>query len=460
MNLATIHKIYFLGIGGIGMSALARYFMLKGAEVYGYDKTPTSLTNQLQAEGMKIHYSEDISMIPPTIDLIVYTPAVPAEHSEFRYLSKLGTPILKRAEVLGLISSEYHTIAVAGTHGKTTITTMTTHLLTQSEVGCSAFLGGISKNYGSNLLFNDNSPYLVAEADEFDRSFLHLHPQTAIITSMDADHLDIYGSAENLRESFFQFASQIVTDGNLIIHHSLISAFVNANSSRKLFTYGIECKADFSAQNLRLMKNHYTFDLHHPSGIINDITLGFPGYYNVENSVAAIAAALLNGVDKEAIRLSLPQFQGVIRRFDIRINEPTFAYIDDYAHHPAELKACILSARRMFAGRRITGIFQPHLYSRTRDFADEFARSLEMLDEVILLDIYPAREFPIAGITSAWLLEKISLKNKYLLPAAGVPEWLLLNRPDVLLTMGAGDIDLLVSPIEHLFSPIKNENHA
>ncbi|HEX7411845.1 MAG TPA: UDP-N-acetylmuramate--L-alanine ligase [Bacteroidales bacterium] len=455
-----MHKIYFLGIGGIGMSALARYFMLKGAEVYGYDKTPTSLTNQLQAEGMKIHYSEDISMIPPAIDLVVYTPAVPAEHSEFRYLSKLGTPILKRAEVLGLISSEYHTIAIAGTHGKTTITTMTTHLLTQSEVGCSAFLGGISKNYGSNLLFSDNSPYLVAEADEFDRSFLHLHPQTAIITSMDADHLDIYGSAENLRESFLQFASQVVTNGNLIIHHSLILAFVNANSSRKLFTYGIECKADFSAQNLRLMKNHYTFDLHHPSGIINDITLGFPGYYNVENSVAAIAAALLNGVDKEAIRLSLPQFQGVIRRFDIRINEPTFAYIDDYAHHPAELKACILSARRMFAGRRITGIFQPHLYSRTRDFADEFARSLEMLDEVILLDIYPAREFPIAGITSAWLLEKINLKNKYLLPAAGVPEWLLLNRPDVLLTMGAGDIDLLVSPIEHLFSPIKNENHA
>lgn len=460
MNLSSIHKIYFLGIGGIGMSALARYFRLKGAEVHGYDKTPTSLTSQLQTEGMKIHFSEDVSMIPADIDLVVYTPAVPVQHAEFRYFEKMGTPCLKRAEVLGLISSAYRTIAIAGTHGKTTITTMATHLLTQSEVGCSAFLGGISKNYGSNLLYNDNSPFLVVEADEFDRSFLQLHPQTAVITSMDADHLDIYGSAEKLRESFLQFASQVVTGGSLIIHHSLKSAFDFSDPSHNIITYGIECEAGYFAQNLRLIGEHYTFDLHHPSGIIYDITLGFQGYYNVENAVAAIAAALLSGVNPEAIRLSLPGFQGVRRRFDIRINEPWLAYIDDYAHHPAELKACISSARRMFTGRRLTGIFQPHLYSRTRDFADDFALSLGMLDEVILLDIYPARELPIAGITSAWLLDKIKLKDKFLLPAASVPEWLRQHRPDVLLTMGAGDIDLLVSPIEQMFSPLNPENHA
>lgn len=460
MNLASIHKIYFLGIGGIGMSALARYFLLKGAEVHGYDKTRTSLTVQLETEGMKIHYSEDVSKIPAAVDLVVYTPAVPEEHAEFRHFGKTGTPVLKRAEVLGLISSAYQTIAVAGTHGKTTITTMVAHLFTQSAVGCSAFLGGISKNYGSNLLFNNNSPFLVAEADEFDRSFLQLHPQTAIITSMDADHLDIYGSAENLRDSFHQFASQVVSSGNLIIHHSLAPAFILSDSSKKIYTYGIECNADFTAQNLHLNDDHYTFDLVHPLGMIKEIMLGFPGYYNVENSVAAIAAALLSGVDQEAIRLSLPGFRGVMRRFDIHINQPGFAYIDDYAHHPAELKACISSARRMFAGRRLTGIFQPHLYSRTRDFADAFARSLEMLDEVILLDIYPARELPIEGITSAYLLEKINLKDKYLLAAAAVPEWLLQHRPDVLLTMGAGDIDLLVSPIQQMFSHKKPGNHA
>lgn len=460
MNLSTIHKIYFLGIGGIGMSALARYFMLKGIEVHGYDKTPTSLTNQLQSEGMKIHYTEDVSMIPQAVDLVVYTPAVPVENAELRHFGILGTTILKRAEVLGLISSGYRTIAIAGTHGKTTISTMTAHLLTQSKFGCSAFLGGISKNYKSNLLFNDKSLFLIAEADEFDRSFLHLHPQTAIITSMDADHLDIYGNTENLRGSFMQFASQVIKGGNLIIHHSLKSAFDFPDPSKEHFTYGIECKADYSAQNLRLTKDYYTFDLHHPSGIINDITLGLQGYYNVENSVAAIAATLLCGVHKEAIRLSLPKFQGVMRRFDIRINEPELVYIDDYAHHPAELKACISSARRMFAGRRLTGIFQPHLYSRTRDFANEFAHSLEMLDEVILLDIYPARELPMAGITSAWLLKKINLKNKQLLPASAIPEWLRQNRPDVLITMGAGDIDLLVSPIEQLFSHLKHGDHA
>lgn len=460
MNLANIHKIYFLGIGGIGMSALARYFLLKGAEVYGYDKTPTSLTHQLEVEGMKIHFSEDVASIPDSIDLVIFTPAVPSDHAEYIYFRLRSIPMLKRAEVLGLITSAYQTIAVAGTHGKTTITTLTAHLLTQSNVGCSAFLGGISKNYSSNLLYNQTSENMVVEADEFDRSFLQLHPQTAIITSMDADHLDIYGSRENLQESFLLFASQVKDDGNLIIQHSLYHLFKNHSKQNKILTYGIECKADFAARNISLNHGLYTFDLEYPSGYINNLTLGLQGYYNIENAVAAIAAALLHGVTENEIRSSLPLFTGVARRFDIRINKPDLVYIDDYAHHPAELQACISSTRRLFEGRRITGIFQPHLYSRTRDFADQFARSLELLDELILMEIYPARELPIEGITSPWLLEKVNLKVKSLLTPNKLLIHLKTNKPDVLLTMGAGDIDLLVKPIEQQLTQLIEESHA
>jgi UDP-N-acetylmuramate--alanine ligase len=460
VNLAKLHKIYFLGIGGIGMSALARYFLLKGAEIHGYDKTPTSLTSRLIAEGMKIHFSEDVGQIPASIDLVIYTPAVPKEHAEYIHFKNLGIQMLKRAEVLGLITLAYQTIAIAGTHGKTTITTMTAHLLTQSKAGCSAFLGGTSKNYNSNLLFNSTSENMVVEADEFDRSFLHLHPQTAIITSMDADHLDIYGSKENLRESFRKFASQVSNDGNLIIHHSLQDGFENQEIKSKLFTYGIECKADFAARNISLSHGLYTFDLEYPEGYIKNLTLGLQGYYNIENSVAAIAAALLNGISENEIRSSLPIFTGVMRRFDIRINVPGLAYIDDYAHHPAELKACISSARRLFSGRKITGIFQPHLFSRTRDFADQFARSLELLDELILLEIYPARELPIPGITSEWLLEKVNLNLKNLYNSDDLFLHLKHNKPDVLITMGAGDIDLLVKPIENLLTQQTDKSNA
>lgn len=442
------------------MSALARYFLLKGAEVHGYDKTPTSLTNQLEAEGMKIHFSEDVAAIPTEVDLVIYTPAVPANHAESVYFRKQGVLMMKRAEVLGLISFAYQTIAVAGTHGKTTITTMAAHLLTQSKTGCSAFLGGISKNYNSNLLFNTSSENMVVEADEFDRSFLHLHPQTAIITSMDADHLDIYGSKANLTESFLKFASQVKEGGNLIIHHNLYTEFANQRLKNKLYTYRIECKADFAARNISLNHGLYSFDLEHPTGYIKNLTLGLQGYYNIENAVAAIAAALLNGVSENEIRDALPEFSGVMRRFDIRINVPGLAYIDDYAHHPAELKACISSARRLFSGRKITGIFQPHLYTRTRDFAEQFARSLELLDELILMEIYPARELPIEGITSSWLLEKVNLKNKILLSSDDLLVHLKKNKPDVLLTMGAGDIDLLVKPIEQLLTLQTEESHV
>jgi len=460
VNLSNLHKIYFLGIGGIGMSALARYFVLKGAEVHGYDKTTTDLTNLLEAEGMKIHFSEDIASIPASLDLVIYTPAIPENHAEYIHFRNLGIPMLKRAEVLGLITSAYQTTAIAGTHGKTTITTMTAHLLTQSKAGCCAFLGGISKNYSNNLLFNSLSENMVVEADEFDRSFLHLHPQTAVITSMDADHLDIYGSKENLRESFLRFASQVTEGGNLIVQHSLKDGFENLENNYNLFSYGIDCKADFAARNISLNQGFYTFDIEYTTGYIKNLKLGLQGYYNIENAVAAIAAALLNGVSENEIRSSLPIFSGVMRRFDIRINVPGLVYIDDYAHHPAELKACISSARRLFTGRKITGIFQPHLYSRTRDFADQFARSLELLDELILMEIYPARELPIQGITSAWLLEKVNLNIKSLMATDDLLFRLKQNKPDVLLTMGAGDIDLLVKPIEQILTQQKEESHA
>jgi UDP-N-acetylmuramate--alanine ligase len=392
--------------------------------------------------------------------MVIYTPAIPADHEEYIYFRNTGIQIFKRAEVLGLITSDYQTIAIAGTHGKTTITTMTAHLFTQSKAGCSAFLGGISKNYSSNLLFSSKSKNMVVEADEFDRSFLQLHPNTAIITSMDADHLDIYGSKENLWESFLRFASQVKEDGSLIIHHSLYDLFSNYSEKKSLFTYGIECKADFAARNISLSNGLYTFDIEYPTGYIKNLSLGLQGYYNIENAVAAIAAALLNNVSENEIHKSLLLFRGVARRFDIRVNTPGIVYIDDYAHHPAELKACISSARRLFKGRRITGIFQPHLFSRTRDFADQFARSLELLDDLILMEIYPARELPIQGITSSWLLDKIKLNVKRLLSPDDLLLYLQKNKPDVLLTMGAGDIDLLTKPIEKLLTLEKEENHA
>jgi UDP-N-acetylmuramate--alanine ligase len=452
LNLANLHRIYFLGIGGIGMSALARYFVLKGAEVYGYDKTPSTLTTKLEEEGIKIHYTDDVKAIPPSVDLVVYTPAVPRENAEYIHFWDTGIPMLKRAEVLGLITSSFQTIAIAGTHGKTTITTMSAHLLYQSKSGCSAFLGGISKNYNNNLLYNGRSKYVVVEADEFDRSFLQLHPQTAVITSVDADHLDIYGNKESLNESFHMFASQVKKDGNLIIQHNLIADLKNLNPGCRLFTYGVECEADFVARNISLNQGYYSFNLEYPQGQIKNLKLGLQGYYNLENSVAAIATALLNGVSEDEICRSLPVFTGVMRRFDVQINVPGFAYIDDYAHHPAELKACISSVRRLFPDRRITGIFQPHLFTRTRDFADEFARSLELLDELILMEIYPARELSVPGITSSWLLEKVNLDDKCLMTSEEILEHLRRNSPDVLITMGAGDIDLLVKPIRQIFT--------
>lgn len=448
LNLKKAESVYFLGIGGIGMSALARYFKSLGKKVSGYDRTSTALTSALRNEGITVCFSQDTSLIPHDIDLVIYTPAIKEDHPAYGYFRERGIPMLKRAEMLGLISEQYKTIAIAGTHGKTTTTTLAAHILDQSAVKCQAFLGGISRNYSSNLILNTGTPWLVAEADEFDRSFLHLRPHIAVITSIDADHLDIYGDHKSLLDSFGSFAGMIRENGFLIIKLGL-NLSVNFKEGVTVYHYSAGDHCDYYPSDIKINGGIYTFSLCHPGGIIRDLTLGIPGYYNIENAVAACACALLSGVKEEEIRASLLSFKGVERRFDIRINESGVVYLDDYGHHPEELKACISSARQMFPGRKITGIFQPHLYTRTRDFADDFARQLSLLDEVILLPIYPAREIPIPGITSEMLLEKITNPDKRLVQKNDLPQCLDLSEIEVLITMGAGDIDTLVSPIEN-----------
>lgn len=450
------HIIYFLGIGGIGMSALARYFIAKGYQVHGYDRTCTPLTESLEKEGMIIHFHEDISLIPAETGLVIYTPAIPATNNEFQYLQKSGVRMMKRAEVLGMFSSEYKTIACAGTHGKTTTSTLVAYLLQQSHLGCQAFLGGISRNFDTNLLISETSPFLVAEADEYDRSFLHLHPYIAIITSVDSDHLDIYHTATAVHEAFSSFTANIISGGALLLKKGL-DLPLQIPAGCNVLSYAVNEAADYYASNLSLQHGLYHFDFNYPFGKIDNLTLGIPGLYNVENAVAALGAAMLAGVTPDELSNALATFKGVKRRFDIRLNENNMVYIDDYAHHPEELNACISSARAMFPGRRLTGIFQPHLYTRTRDFATEFAKSLSMLDEVLLLPIYPARELPIAGIDSQMLLSLINHSDKHFLHKTDIPGYFKDKQVEVLLTMGAGDIDTLVEPIENFFSKNKNK---
>lgn len=448
MDLTKVDSVYFLGIGGIGMSALARYFLSLGKKVSGYDRTSTALTTALQQEGITISFNANVSLIPAGIDVVIYTPAVKQDHPAYEYFRNAGIPLFKRAEILGRISEHYNTIAIAGTHGKTTTTTLTAHLLTQSGVKCQAFLGGISRNYSTNLMLDSSSRFLVAEADEFDRSFLHLHPYIAVITSVDADHLDIYGNHASLLESFSSFAGKITEGGYLIIKHGL-GLPLQLRNEVKVLSYSADADCDYYPAGIRFNKGLYTFDLHHPHGVIYDLTLGIPGFYNIENAVAASACALLSGISEDELRNALLSFKGVERRFDIRINQSELIYLDDYGHHPEELKACISSARQMFPGRKITGIFQPHLYTRTRDFADDFALQLSQLDQVMLLPIYPARELPIPGITSEMLLDKIATPDKKLVLKAELPAILDPSTLEVLITMGAGDIDTLVLPIEN-----------
>jgi UDP-N-acetylmuramate--alanine ligase len=455
MNLEQIHKVYFVGIGGIGMSALARYFNSLGKKVAGYDRSETPLTKELTGEGILIHYTDDISCIPLTFrdamdTLVVYTPAVPVDHTELHFFHEKGFPVKKRAEVLGTISRSKNVLAIAGTHGKTTTSTMVAHLLKSSALDCNAFLGGISLNYQSNLLLSEKSSYVVVEADEYDRSFLQLNPKAAIITSMDADHLDIYGSYAEYQKAFVQFVSQIHPEGFLVVKKGL--NIENKVSGLKVYTYSLDDRdADFYAQDISIKDGFYHYNLVTPKGEIKDITLGFPGLLNVENSIAAMAMAFLLNAGETAIRSAMASFRGVKRRFEYHIKNENLIFIDDYGHHPEELRFTIESVKEMFPGKKVTGIFQPHLYSRTNDFADDFAKSLSLLDELILLEIYPAREKPIPGVTSEMILQKVTTEKKHLCNKNNLVEFLsTLPLPQVILTMGAGDIDSLVEPVKEI----------
>lgn len=443
-SLKEISNVYFVGVGGIGMSALARFFNHHGKKVAGYDLNATSLTEQLEKEGIQIHYIDDVKRIPDPFKnkestLIIYTPAIPSSHSELNYFIANEFTILKRAEVLGMITNQSKSIAVAGTHGKTTTSTLIAHLLTDGGVGCNAFLGGIAVNYNSNVLYA-NSEYTVVEADEYDRSFLRLFPEYAVITSMDADHLEIYGNKEEMVKTYLQFAAQV--KGKLITKKEL-NVHANVNHSE----YSLINKTNIYAENIRIENGAYHYSIISDKGNIENVTLGLPGRHNVENSLAAVAVAQNIGINNEKIKKSLASFAGVKRRFETILKNESVIFIDDYAHHPAELLATISSARELYSDKKITAIFQPHLFSRTRDFAIEFASSLDLADEVILLEIYPARELPVAGVTSDLILEKMKLKKKKILSKENCLHHVKNNKPELLLTMGAGDIDKMIQPL-------------
>lgn len=444
-------NIYFIGIGGIGMSAIARYYKFKGCNVSGYDKTPSELTGELIAEGIGVHYEDNTDFIPKDVEntLVVYTPAIPHDLKELLYVQEHGYTLLKRSKTLGEIAKGQRCLAVAGTHGKTTTSTLLAHIFTDSKVGCSAFLGGISKNYDTNLLVSHN-PTIVAEADEFDRSFLQLFPEIAVITAMDADHLDIYGDLKHVHEAFQAFAGQV--SGTVITKLGLDITPNHTKARIMRYSYN-DPRADFYADNLRKDEcGYFTFNLKYPDGVIKDCRVGVPGWVNVENAVAASAIALVYGIDPEAIRHALGTFLGVKRRFDIHVNRPGCAYIDDYAHHPNEISTAISSMRDIFPGRRLTAIFQPHLYTRTRDFADEFAKALSAVDKLILLDIYPAREEPIPGVSSRLIFDKVTAPEKVLLKKEMLMKYLEDEKIDTLITFGAGNIDRFIPQITNLLN--------
>lgn len=436
------NSIFFLGIGGIGMSALARFFKSSGQAVFGYDRFQSELCKQLESEGMKIHYEDDIKLLSKKIDpentLVVYTPAIPADNLHLAYFTENGFNLIKRARLLGEIAAEQNCLAIAGTHGKTTTSTLLAHLFRANGKNISAFLGGISTNYQTNFWGSRKTEILVAEADEYDRSFLNLKPEAAAITSTDADHLDIYGEETSLKETFKTFADSVTE--LLLIHEN--------SGLREGLRYGLSADAPYRAQNIRIENHQYTYDLVYPQGQINDIKLGLPGRYNVENSVAAAGIALHYGLSETEVKLGLESFKGVKRRFEYHIKQEDLVYIDDYAHHPKEIEALALSIRELYPSKKITAIFQPHLFSRTRDFMPQFAESLGLFNEVILLEIYPARERPITGITSAALLELIPGENKSLAARQEIINRFSKEKPEVILTIGAGDIDQLVPSLK------------
>ncbi len=448
MDRPAIHirkytHIYFIGIGGIGMSALARYFDLIGKSIAGYDRTETPLTRELGELGIDIHYSDDLNLIPQAFKnfgttLIVYTPAVPESHQELRYFRDSDFVLLKRSEVLGLITRDTFCFAVAGTHGKTTTSSILAHLLKEAGTPLTAFLGGISEDFNSNFLFQGND-YSVVEADEFDRSFLQLEPDVACITSMDADHLDIYGTKEELTASFLEFAGQLKSGGKLFVRKGLPVAGI---------TYGIDDDSDYCITNLRIEHGTYIFDLGTPETTLEGVRFNKPGRHNLLNGLVAFAMAIQAGPRPDRLVEALASFKGVQRRFSYRIKEVGFVFIDDYAHHPTEIDAVYEAVKEMHPGRKVLAVFQPHLYSRTRDFADEFAKSLSRFDSILLMEIYPAREEPIKGITSEWLLGMINNHDKKLVRKEDLVSEILSRKPEVLITMGAGDIGLEIPKIK------------
>jgi len=459
MNILDYKLYYFIGAGGMGMSALVRYFNHYGKTVYGYDKTETDLTRKLQDEGAQLHFDEDKALVKKLFSLyhkedilVIYTPAVPKDHAEFVYLQNEGYNLQKRAWVLGEITKQFRTIAIAGTHGKTTTTTLTTHILKTAGINCFAFLGGISQNYKTNLLLgdtNDKDAYVVVEADEYDRSFLTLHPYITVITSVDADHLDIYGDLNTMHQTYTQFASQVQKEGFLIVKKNVDN---DLRLKDKRLVYSLNLDTEYSANSIEIIDGEFCYNINSPIEPVSHVAIGLPGLHNVENSIAAVAVAQQLGIKGDVINKALRSFKGVKRRFDYRIKSKSIVYIDDYAHHPEELRAAITAAKQLYPDKKVTGIFQPHLFTRTRDFADGFAESLDLLDVCMLLEIYPAREKPIEGINSQMLLDKMKSKEKFLVKKENVLEFLKTHPPQVVMTLGAGDIDSLIEPIEKMLN--------
>jgi UDP-N-acetylmuramate--alanine ligase len=443
--MKEVKRVYFLGIGGIGMSALARFFKKQGADVYGYDRTRTPLTITLESEGMHIHYDEDVAQIPDNLNRIIYTPAIPKENKEYIYFTENGFELKKRAEVLGELSKEFFTIAIAGTHGKTSISSLAAHMLKAAGRNLTALIGGILKNYGSNYILSETTDILLVEADEYDRSFLQLQPDISVISSMDADHLDIYGDGNELKNTFIQFAEKLDKQGVLIYHNSLPEL---KQVVKKSVSYSARTVAACMAEKVHVENGNFVFDLVYDSVRIENIELAVPGLHYVENALAAAAIGFEVGLSPAKIKSGLESFEGVQRRFDYHIKTDELVFIDDYAHHPQELKVTIEAAKTLYPNKIITGVFQPHLFSRTQDFADEFAKALDGLDEIILLDIYPAREKPIAGVTSEIIFSKMKNQHKKLLKKNELINYLSGNKPEILITLGAGDIGLMLNDIE------------
>ncbi|MDN3668403.1 UDP-N-acetylmuramate--L-alanine ligase [Echinicola jeungdonensis] len=460
MKWGKLHSVYFLGIGGIGMSAIARWFNHVGVPVFGYDKTPSPLTHRLEEEGMRITYEDSLETIPEEVinhwqeTLIIWTPAIPRTNIQLKYFQEKGFKLKKRSEVLGMITKSMYTVAVAGTHGKTTTSSMIAHILKNSGRNIAAFLGGLTQNYESNLILhdeeNEEQPVVVVEADEFDRSFLQLFPNVGIITSVDADHLDIYGDAQELTDNFGKFINLIPAGGYLFIQNNALEKLKRNNfGGLTLRQYGLK-KGDIKARKVKAGVASFSFDYVSPGQTIKNLKLNMPGFHNVENALSAVAVALHFGISEEDIREGLKTFKGVKRRFEIKRQDEKGVYIDDYAHHPEEIRAFLASVKAMYPEKKLTAVFQPHLFSRTRDFAEGFSNALSLADEVVLLDIYPARELPIEGVTSEMLMPHITAKEKSLQSKHGLLVYLAQKKPEVLVTMGAGDIDRLVDPINKM----------